>query len=42
MYLTDTDLIEFLVRTRENLETSNEKVNGVNKSGLLFVKENVH
>ena len=42
MYLTDSDLIEFLVRTRENLETSSEKVNGVHKSGLLFVKENVH
>ena len=43
MYLTDKDLHEFLVRTREHLEVSEEvNVKGVKKSGLLFVKENVN
>ena len=43
MYLTDSDLLEFLVRTRENLEISDEvTAKGIKKSGLLFVKENVN
>jgi len=43
MYLTDSDLLEFLVRTRENLEVSEELTSkGTKKSGLLFVKENVN
>jgi hypothetical protein len=43
MYLTDSDLLDFLVRTRENLEISDEvNAQGVKKSGLLFVKENVN
>ena len=43
MYLTDKDLHEFLVRTREALEVSEEvNVKGIKKSGLLFVKENVN
>ena len=43
MYLTDSDLLEFLVRTRENLEVSEELTSkGIKKSGLLFVKENVN
>ena len=43
MYLTDADLLDFLIRARENLEVS-EEVNkfGVKKSGLMFVKENVN
>ena len=43
MYLTDSDLLDFLVRTRENLEVCEEVTSkGVKKSGLLFVKENVN
>jgi hypothetical protein len=43
MYLTDSDLFDFLVRTRDNLELSDEvNAQGVKKSGLLFVKENVN
>lgn len=43
MYLTDSDLLDFLVRTKENLEVSEEvNASGVKKSGLLFVKENVN
>jgi protein N-terminal methyltransferase len=43
MYLTDSDLLEFLVRSRDNLETSDEvNEKGIKKSGLLFVKENVN
>ncbi len=42
LYLTDTDLLDFLIRTKENLEISEEiGSNGQPKSGLLFVKENV-
>jgi protein N-terminal methyltransferase len=37
MYLTDNDLLAFLRRTGDNLEPA-----VLNKSGLLFVKENVH
>jgi protein N-terminal methyltransferase len=33
-YLTDEDLIKFLVKSRENLVDQ--------KSGMIFVKENVH
>ena len=36
MYLTDEDLLSFLERTRKNLEQKGSK------TGLLFVKENVH
>jgi hypothetical protein len=43
MYLTDSDLLDFLLRTKENLEVSEEvNASGVKKSGLLFVKENVN
>ena len=43
MYLTDADLHEFLVRTRENLEVTDQvNAKGVKKSGLLFIKENVN
>ena len=43
MYLTDSDLLDVLVRTKENLEVSEEvNASGVKKSGLLFVKENVN
>ena len=36
MYLTDEDLLKFLHKTRRNLRKVDQK------SGLLFVKENVH
>ena len=43
MYLTDSDLHSFLVRSRENLEVSDEITDdGVKKSGLMFVKENIN
>ena len=43
MYLTDADLLEFCIKTRQNLTTTSElSENGLPKSGFLFVKENVH
>ena len=43
LYLTDHDLLKFLVYTRDNLQTSEEKgKDGFKKSGLIFVKENVN
>ena len=43
MYLTDSDLHNFLVRSRENLEVSDEvTTQGVRKCGLMFVKENIN
>lgn len=43
MYLTDADLLDFLIRSRDNLEVSEEVMDsGARKSGLLFVKENVN
>lgn len=36
MYLTDEDLLEFLMKTKKALKQEG------GKSGLLFVKENVH
>ena len=43
MYLTDADLLEFCIKTRQNLaKTSELSESGLQKSGLLFVKENVH
>ena len=36
-------MLEFLVRSRDALEVSDEVTeNGVQKSGLMFVKENVN
>lgn len=37
MYLTDADLLKFLVDCKENLTVSEDK----KKSGMIFVKENV-
>ena len=37
MYLTDADLHDFLVRSRDNLEDEIQS-----KRGLMFVKENVN
>lgn len=43
LYLTDQDLLKFLVYTRDNLQTSEEVgKDGFPKSGLVFVKENVN
>jgi len=41
MYLTDADLMEFLKKTRHHLNTSEELSPLGEKSGLVFVKENV-
>jgi len=43
MCLTDSDLHNFLVSSRENLEVSDEVTSqGVRKCGLMFVKENIN
>ncbi len=40
--MTDEDLLEYLINTRNNLEESSEiGPDGKRKSGLIFVKENV-
>ena len=43
MYLTDADLLEFLVKTKDNLTESVEVNDDLSrKCGYLFVKENVN
>lgn len=43
MYLTDADLVEFCIKTRDNLTTADElSESGQRKCGYLFVKENVN
>lgn len=43
LYLTDVDLIDFFLRTADNLEESEEtNAKGERKCGLIFVKENVN
>ena len=43
LYLTDKDLIDFFIRTREALQTSEEvNAKGEQKCGLIFVKENIN
>lgn len=42
LYLTDQDLLDYLINSRNNLAESTEiGPNGKNKCGLIFVKENV-